>query len=361
MTLHPKIPLVSVIGAMVLGWSFDAPAQSQRLMQELQAEGVWAGWRNGRVEPSGTFTGSPRSEQLTEWARQRREEFAWRTDDPVQGCGQPGMPRTLHVISPMKFSFIEDRLMVVRYESFDIARLVHFGREPQPGQVRTPDGYSNAHWEGDVLVVRTTHMDSRPQDFNGTPKTEDSEITERYYLREEAGRPVLRVDMTLEDPNVFVEPHVWNLEFVRMPEWELMEYACEERALEVAPGGAPLSGPTTFEGLDADGDGTLTLHEFSAYPPASAAGRTPDGPFSVLDADGDNVLSLYEFAHRRGPRFAGVDADSDGFLSLAEFSSLDSLMLGGIALDQLDDNGDQRLSVEEWARSGPRWESLEAE
>lgn len=105
----------------------------------------------------------------------------------------------------------------------------------------------------------------------------------------------------------------------------------------------------------------MALSEFSAYPPANAAGRTPEGPFSVLDADGDRVLTLYEFAHRRGPRFASVDADSDGFLSLAEFSSLDSLMLGGIALDPLDENGDQRLTVDEWARSGPRWESLEAE
>lgn len=361
MTVHPHKTLVLAFGAMVLGWSLDTPAQSQRLMEELQSEGVWAGWRNGAVEPSGTFTGSPRPEQITGWARQRREEFDWRTDDPVQGCGQPGMPRTLHVVSPMQFNFIEDKLLVVRYESFDIARLIHFGREPQPGQVRTPDGYSEAHWEGDVLVVRTTHMDSRPLDFNGTPKTEDAEITERYYLREEAGRTLLRVDMTLEDANVFVEPYVWNLEFVRMPDWEMMEYACEERSLVVSPGGAPLVGPTTFEGLDADGDGSLTLNEFSAYPPASSAGRTPDGPFSVLDADADNVLTLYEFAHRRGPRFAGVDADSDGFLSLAEFSTLDALMLGGIALDQLDENGDQRLSVDEWANSGPRWESLEAE
>ena len=32
-----------------------------------------------------------------------------------------------------------------------------------------------------------------------------------------------------------------------------------------------------------------------------------------------------------------------------------------VALDQLDENGEQRLSVDEWVRSGPRWESLEAE
>ena len=46
---------------------------------------------------------------------------------------------------------------------------------------------------------------------------------------------------------------------------------------------------------------------------------------------------------------------------MVEFSSLDALMLGGIALDQLDENGDHRLSVDEWANSGPRWESLQAE
>jgi hypothetical protein len=41
------------------------------------------------------------------------------------------------------------------------------------------------------------------------------------------------------DPVYFVEPYTWRFEFVLKPDWALLEYACEERPHELAPGVVP--------------------------------------------------------------------------------------------------------------------------
>jgi Ca2+-binding EF-hand superfamily protein len=57
-----------------------------------------------------------------------------------------------------------------------------------------------------------------------------------------------------------------------------------------------------FAKLDKNGDGSLTLEEFSAGARAGKKGRTPQEVFSRLDKNGDGKLTLNEFQQRGGKK-----------------------------------------------------------
>jgi hypothetical protein len=102
--------------------------------------------------------------------------------------------------------------------------------------VRTPNGYAVGHWEGDVLVVTTTHLDGRVVDLLGTPKSASMSLEERYRVEEADRETYLRLDLTMTDPQTFVAPYAWRLDFVLRADWEIMDYECVERPVELTPG-----------------------------------------------------------------------------------------------------------------------------
>jgi len=157
-----------------------ATASPDEVAEKLAAPGAWA-YVNaaGQVLPSGSFTGVPPESALTAAGLVERESFDFRTDDPVLGCGPPGMPRALTAGSPMTFSWNQD-LLIIRYESMDVTRIVFMGKdEVPPGTPRSPDGYARGRWDGDTLVIDTSHLDDRTQDLLGTPKSDAMTLEER--------------------------------------------------------------------------------------------------------------------------------------------------------------------------------------
>lgn len=218
-----------------------AGASPEQVAAGLAAPGAWAYVdESGDVRPAGSFTGVPPETALTAAGLEQRQSFDFRTDDPVLGCGAPGMPRALTAASPMTFSWDGDRL-VIRYESMDVTRDVLMTTDAVPPETpRTPNGYARGWWEGDdTLVIATSHLDGRVQDLLGTPKSEAMTLEERYRIENVAGETHLHVDLLMTDPMVFVEPYRWRFEFVLQPDWALLEYGCEERPAELTPGLVP--------------------------------------------------------------------------------------------------------------------------
>jgi hypothetical protein len=65
--------------------------------------------------------------------------------------------RTAAVLSP--FQIVQTRDYVVVYsEGPGAARLIHLGGQPPPDWLRSAEGYASGQWEGDTLVVQTTHL-----------------------------------------------------------------------------------------------------------------------------------------------------------------------------------------------------------
>ncbi len=123
-------------------------------------------------------------------------------------------------------------------------------------------------------------------------------------------------------------------------------------ALAQGPGGpgkrAAFGERPTFETLDADGDGRITVAEFKALSQAR---------FDRLDADGNGVISEDEMvaratekaAEKAAQRFARLlewrDADGDGALSAVELAD----GRGERLFARADSNGDGVISAEEYA------------
>ena len=211
-------------------------AQSRAETAAKLASGVW-GYvgKDGKIVVSGSFLGVPPDSALLPDALAARKAFDSRTEDPIIGCGEPGMPRALTAASPMTFAWVGEDLEI-RYESMDVRRTVKMNGSPSDSKARTPNGYSIGRWDGDTLVVTTSLLDDRVVDMLGTPKSSAMTLEERYRIEAIDAATYLRLDLTIDDPQTFREPYPWHFDFMLRPDWTLMDYDCEERPKELTPG-----------------------------------------------------------------------------------------------------------------------------
>ena len=105
-------------------------------------------------------------------------------------------------------------------------------------------GDVRGHWDGDTLVVDTTHFNGRAG-YRGS--SDNLTVTERFTR---LGPTVLEYQFTMDDPSVWTRPWTGSFRFDKDDEqYELVEYACHEgnygmtnilsgaRAREAAEGG----------------------------------------------------------------------------------------------------------------------------
>ena len=118
-------------------------------------------------------------------------------------CEPEGMPRIM--INPHPFEFADQGNEIsLRTELYDIVRTIHTdGSPPSADQPLSHLGYSVGTWEGDTLVVTTTHINWPYFDNIGTPQSEDVLMVERYALSEDQSR--LNYLITITDPGTFTE------------------------------------------------------------------------------------------------------------------------------------------------------------
>lgn len=122
----------------------------------------------------------------------------------------------------------EDAIAIVSEEASTL-RIIHMNGEKRPKAVKTFDGYSVGRWEGDVLVVETTHFsDVNPERATiGRPMLLSSaaKVTERFTRVSEAE---LNYQYTVEDPTYYTEPWRGEFSFTREDVNHIYEYACHE-------------------------------------------------------------------------------------------------------------------------------------
>jgi len=170
---------------------------------------------------------------LTDAARVKQAAYDEVVDDPVLGCVSPGMPRVILRSGPYAIRFIERGSdLVLQNEWFEIDRLVHMdGKEPAASEPYTPLGYSAGKWDGDALVITTTHIDwpyFELYGLVGVPQSRAMKIVERFTPRD-AGT-TLQYDWTATDPSAFTETVSYEnyATFRWQPKLEFLPYNCVE-------------------------------------------------------------------------------------------------------------------------------------
>ena len=168
---------------------------------------------------------STREYPLTVLGQKRYKNF--RLDqDPSLRCEPPGMPRGFSPRSPMDFSFYGNTL-TIRYETMDVVRTVYMGGTPPPSNTpHTPNGYAVGRWDGEILVIETTHLTAGEVNRNGVPKSEAMKLYETFDLQSRNDATYLIVNLTITDPENFTEPHTSTEVFVLESDWELFPFEC---------------------------------------------------------------------------------------------------------------------------------------
>lgn len=140
----------------------------------------------------------------------------------LTGFGSTGGPPMLPVLynNIKRIVQTEDHVMIL-VEMVHDARVVRLNSEHRPEHIRSWYGDSIGWWEGDTLVVETTHFNDSPALFAAT---RDLKVVERF---QRSGDADLLYSFTVSDPNVWNEP--WSGEYLwRASDQKVYEYACHE-------------------------------------------------------------------------------------------------------------------------------------
>jgi hypothetical protein len=174
--------------------------------------GLWETYRDGS-QGRGSGFGAPRAElPLTEEGRRRVEEYRVLAGptrlNGATFCANYGVPAVMSLPGAYPLEFIQkpDQLTII-FEVNNETRRIYIGDRQLPPERRLPSraGYSQGHWEGDVLVVKTTDLlDGQDQPAN--PYSEQATIDERFSIDTVNGKQVLTYQATITDPIYYTEP-----------------------------------------------------------------------------------------------------------------------------------------------------------
>jgi hypothetical protein len=151
-------------------------------------------------------------------------------DNPTLWCVTHGMPEIMMGGGSYPLEFIQkpDQITIINEWMSETRRIDLGNRYAADAAIfPTRQGYSRGRWEGDVLVVETTHLqemvDSR------FPHSANTTITERFSLTQDAdGTPRLIADTIVHDPQWLARPLEYRLEWTPSPFNWILPFECME-------------------------------------------------------------------------------------------------------------------------------------
>jgi hypothetical protein len=149
--------------------------------------------------PIGDFGGL----KVTERARNEVRNFnPARQRSPAEACIPPSMTYVMQAPFPMEIH-VASELIVIKQEYYDQVRIIFMdGRKhPAADAPHSKTGHSIGHWEGEDLVVDTTHIASGTMLNNGFNHSEGIHVVERFRVSPDGS--TLWVTQLYEDPAVF--------------------------------------------------------------------------------------------------------------------------------------------------------------
>jgi hypothetical protein len=195
--------------------------------------GSWERYRGPAGDPANPPPEPPpplKADLLAEWqARRAAERAANERGQPlatnVTHCIPDGVPSMMN--GPFPFEIVQHASQInIAQEAYSQVRRIYLGK-PQLTLADIELGFygrSVGEWQGDTLVVDTIGIKEYVR-FRDVPHTRDMRITERLRLV----RPdILWDEITIEDPAVLEKPWTLTFAYRRMPDYEIIEYVCED-------------------------------------------------------------------------------------------------------------------------------------
>lgn len=145
----------------------------------------------------------------------------------VEAWGAPpmrGFPYQLY------YGFVQTpgKIAIVGEETNPL-RVIHMDGATRPNAIRTFEGHSIGHWEGETLVVETTHYsDTIPQRATSERPmllSSKARVTERFTRLSEIE---LHYQYTVNDPEYYTDEFRGEFSLIRDDSGHIYEYACHE-------------------------------------------------------------------------------------------------------------------------------------
>ncbi|MXO87259.1 hypothetical protein [Alteraurantiacibacter aestuarii] len=187
---------------------------------------------DGRVPPLTPAGEALRAQMRDSW---NNEVFEGPQDfNSLDRCLSRGLPATM---IPFPYNnglrvFQAPGVVVINLEMIHETRVIHLGEAaPPPGTLRTYLGHSRGHWEGNTLVVETTHFNGlSPMVIVGPsnrpiPTSEQLQVTEHFTM---TGPGQVYYEAWITDPVVLTDGFKMAFPWTRDDEYQPFEYACHE-------------------------------------------------------------------------------------------------------------------------------------
>jgi len=208
-------------------WFANVPAKDYcRTADCIQEERMAGEQMNiGRKLPGGL--------PYTEWSKEQMKirGRAGGRYDPHTYCKPPNFPRAWTL--PQYLKIVQTpKEMVILHEFNAAYREIYMDGRPLPVDPNpTWNGYSIAHWDGDVLVIETNGIrDDMWLDIAGSPITESAKVTERL---KRLNFGVMQVEVTVDDPKAYTKPWTVTLEMAVQVDTPMIEEICMDNEQDV--------------------------------------------------------------------------------------------------------------------------------
>lgn len=221
--------LIILVSALLTTPAFPAE------WQHPDFSGIWTWY----IEPGqNPFSRELPDLPLQPQARQKVDEYralvAENGDNPSGWCLGTGMPGSMLGSGgyPMEIIQRPEQITVI-YEAHQEIRRIYIGHNVFPEKDMIPDrnGYSEGHWEGDKLVVTTTHL--KEQIDQVYVHSSHTKVVESYHLtKTDDGKKMLIAEMTMTDPQFYTRPVTTTKKWLFVPDGRMLPYECNEPAWE---------------------------------------------------------------------------------------------------------------------------------
>jgi len=191
--------------------------------------------KNGRAAPGTTPAQiGPGALPFTDWGSQDFKNYDPAKFDYTAHCLPMGWTRQMNTPMPIEIMQEPNRIAIL-FEAWQTFKVVPTDGRDHPKNVDdTWMGNSVGHWEGDTLVIDTVGFNDKTRlDTIGHPHTDQLHVIEKLTRTDPMH---IGYEVTVIDPKAYKEPFTNKRVFTLKPDWELMEYSCEENNKEVNEG-----------------------------------------------------------------------------------------------------------------------------
>ncbi|HTB66198.1 MAG TPA: hypothetical protein VK727_08220 [Steroidobacteraceae bacterium] len=194
--------IAAELAAMRKGWEPTPPPADLR-----DFTGAWA-MINGRldlVQDDGNQAPFTAAEAKSTQALIKAEADGKVVTDASTQCFPHGTPRLIITPGyPIRFVYLPGEIVMLHEVAHNV-RIIHMDQKEAPkGTPRTFLGYSVGHWEGNTLVVETSHMNEKTRLDSVTSHGPNLKVIERFTREKTSdGHTDLVVRITIDDPDHF--------------------------------------------------------------------------------------------------------------------------------------------------------------